>query len=560
MDMPVYLLKVSLCSGMFYLFYFLVLSRFTFFGLNRFYLLFSLLSSLIIPVLEIPVSEAQPVIGVVRNLVPQELSVGSSGKHDAGDGPVLATTSIRISPFDWTGYLMGFYYCITSFLGIRMIFAIGILTKRLQEYRKEKIGAVQVVIDHPKMKNGSFLNYIFIHRSGHTKTEVQQIFDHELTHVHKYHSVDRIFVKVIQVLLWFNPFIYLFARAIEENHEFEADREVGKSADKQLYANLLLQLSITGQGQFYHSFSKVPLQKRIVMLFNQPTPNMKKVMYVLIVPIVLISCLAFARFENKEASDSYRLVTEANMQKDTPKYRQKVMMTPEERSTREKTARKRELMLSDQGFQKKLKLIQELKDKSITVKVSDFYINKRTGRKEGYIVDYQHESIIVNSGISGNKDFNTMFSIGDELTFTVALAGIENFQSVTLVPEYLNRENGKLLVMSKNPAKLHPFLYEANKVRFADGTIAGIRKFANGKLQSADVKTEEGTVLTVNFKAGDPDLSTFKTGDAVRFRFVHEQKVADQNYLINDWVCISKDSKDYGVKNPDFFNKFYEKI
>jgi hypothetical protein len=43
----------------------------------------------------------------------------------------------------------------------------------------------------------------------------------------------------------------------------------------------------------------VPLKKRITMLFTKPTNRMKKVIYLLVVPVVLISCLAFAKLKNE---------------------------------------------------------------------------------------------------------------------------------------------------------------------------------------------------------------------------------------------------------------------
>ena len=50
-----YLLKVSACSAFFFAFYLLVLRKLTFFKINRFYLLFALLLSFVIPNLQFTV-------------------------------------------------------------------------------------------------------------------------------------------------------------------------------------------------------------------------------------------------------------------------------------------------------------------------------------------------------------------------------------------------------------------------------------------------------------------------------------------------------------------------
>ena len=180
-----------------------------------------------------------------------------------------------------------------------------------------------------------------------------------MLHVQLAHSVDRVLIKIAQILLWFNPFIYFYAQSAEENHEFEVDRALTNATDKRSYANLLLHLSVADGGTLYHSFSKVPLKKRIAMLFNQPSAKMKKVIYVLILPVVLISCLAFARLKkdgsaikkeskNKKTlpqkpkndlslfNQNEKLYAKNSIQKgfpndaDTTKYRQKLKRTPEQ--------------------------------------------------------------------------------------------------------------------------------------------------------------------------------------------------------------------------------------
>jgi len=65
----VYLLQVSACTAVFYLFYRLLLSRLTFFTINRWFLLATVFLSFIIPVLTIPVNPRQQHIAVVQQAV-----------------------------------------------------------------------------------------------------------------------------------------------------------------------------------------------------------------------------------------------------------------------------------------------------------------------------------------------------------------------------------------------------------------------------------------------------------------------------------------------------------
>jgi hypothetical protein len=52
----------------------------------------------------------------------------------------------------------------------------------------------------------------------------------------------------------------------------------------------------------------VPLKKRIAMLFTKPTNHMKKVIYLLVLPVVMLSCLAFARLKNDAPTEKYSVI------------------------------------------------------------------------------------------------------------------------------------------------------------------------------------------------------------------------------------------------------------
>jgi beta-lactamase regulating signal transducer with metallopeptidase domain len=58
----------------------------------------------------------------------------------------------------------------------------------------------------------SFLRYIFINEndfySGRLEPEVLQ---HELAHARQRHSYDILLMEILQALLWFNPFIFLYS-------------------------------------------------------------------------------------------------------------------------------------------------------------------------------------------------------------------------------------------------------------------------------------------------------------------------------------------------------------
>lgn len=303
-----YLLQVSACTAIFYAFYYLLLRRLTFFTINRWYLMATLALSFIVPVITIPVGQQYlPVMRQTVYVESQELQRPAQIVNIVKPIERFSRTTPQITlqqptlakpvSIHWADIFRMIYVLASATLFIRLILTIAKFFWNIKGKERSKLGNVKVIKGDKSFNNGSFLNYIFLNDDALSVDEIRQIVEHEVLHVKLYHSIDRLLVKVAQAALWFNPFVYLYARSIEENHEFEVDREMGKSTDKSQYADLLLHLSITGSGGLYHSFSKMPLKRRINMLFTKPTNRMKKTIYLLVLPLVLISCLAFARFK-----------------------------------------------------------------------------------------------------------------------------------------------------------------------------------------------------------------------------------------------------------------------
>jgi hypothetical protein len=91
--------------------------------------------------------------------------------------------------------------------------------------------------------------------------------------------------------------MYLFTRAIEQNHEFEVDSLLTENRNKQNYAGLLLHLSVNARELVYNNFAKTPLQQRITMLFNARSSKGKQLVYLLILPLLSLSFIAFANMK-----------------------------------------------------------------------------------------------------------------------------------------------------------------------------------------------------------------------------------------------------------------------
>jgi len=115
---------------------------------------------------------------------------------------------------------------------------------------------------------------------------------HEKAHVDQRHSLDRIFVALIQCLLWFNPAVYLWGKMIVNNHEFLADKAVTQKESNQNYTLFLLNQKMKTKNLSPYSLtSNMSNLKSRVMKMNEKKPVFKYTY--LILPIIAVATLSF---------------------------------------------------------------------------------------------------------------------------------------------------------------------------------------------------------------------------------------------------------------------------
>jgi N-acetylmuramoyl-L-alanine amidase len=282
----IYLLKVSACTVIFFAAYQFLLAKLTFFNLNRAYLLMMLVLSFSIPAVTI---ENRQEVMVASQEIPSKIAYSNDGfvEQDVVDEGNAANTTIN-----WDQVLMYGYCLVLAALVFRMLFMMARIQIQLRKHAIERSGAVILVDTKSTIKNCSFFNQIIVDASLQHE-EKNLVIKHELVHVKQWHAFDKLLVNLITALLWFNPIIYFWRNAIDHNHEFLADRETSKVADKKVYASLLLNLAMPAKNLAINSFSKLPLKNRIMMLYKEPNAKLQKLAYLAIVPVLMICCMAF---------------------------------------------------------------------------------------------------------------------------------------------------------------------------------------------------------------------------------------------------------------------------
>ncbi|RKR84794.1 N-acetylmuramoyl-L-alanine amidase [Mucilaginibacter gracilis] len=281
MELFMYLLKVTACTAAFYIFYYLLFSKLTFFSINRWYLLSALVASLVIPALHISVQtvvNAPPVSNqvTINNAAANIVAIAEPSQ------PVVVQQAV--TPINWLFIANCAYWLIAGLLVLKLCINLySILYKAVKYGQRQKS---YFVVNGQSPNNSSFFNYIFLNADGLTEAEKEQVIAHELVHVQQLHSADNLFVEIVKAVLWFNPFVYLFSRALCQAHEFEVDRRLASQYNSKSYAGLLLKLSSPGGAGLVNQFSAYGLKSRVGMLFNRPSATAKKLCYLLVLPVL----------------------------------------------------------------------------------------------------------------------------------------------------------------------------------------------------------------------------------------------------------------------------------
>ena len=288
MELFNYLLKVTACSALLFAFYLLVLRKLTFFRINRFYLLTSVLVSFLIPSLQFTIErEVVPVAEMAsQEILPQQLQLNPTTL-----APPASVDPMPIQPkpeaFDGIWLMAYVYVSIVVCLLLFAMARVWQLVKHTNAPIKEFNG-LKLVAKNEGFTNCSFFNYVFINENSLAGTALDALLAHEQVHAKQYHSVDKLLLIVAKAVLWFNPIIYLYDKALEEVHEFEADEMTSQHVGTQTYAALLLRLAVSkNDNPLIHNFVKSPIKQRIKMLFSSKSKKMKKLAYLLALPIGL---------------------------------------------------------------------------------------------------------------------------------------------------------------------------------------------------------------------------------------------------------------------------------
>jgi beta-lactamase regulating signal transducer with metallopeptidase domain len=225
--------------------YWFLLRKEKLFVFNRFFLVVSIVFSLVLPFISIPVNfkvtpqlndiiptynYVDPQISISDKIVPSDVNI--SQPYVEKKNSVISIPAILLAL-----YISGVILLLIRFL--RNIYII-IRRSKLSEIISSK--GYQIVLTNDKTGPCCFFSNIFLNKDDYLNGKIdKELLNHELEHVRQSHTVDIILIELVKIFYWFNPVHVLYERAIRINHEYLADNGViNDNSDIKSYTDKLL--------------------------------------------------------------------------------------------------------------------------------------------------------------------------------------------------------------------------------------------------------------------------------------------------------------------------------
>lgn len=283
--MLLYLLKTTFCLLLFLGFYHLVLEKEKMHRFNRFYLLGSIVFAFLVPSFIITVAPTEFVEPIA-----QELIINQADAINA------------VNEISYQSYLVGLYLLITFLLFT--YFGKNIHKVLSKTRRNEKISyySATIILLKEKVLPHTFLRYIFINKEEFKNDNSEQyILTHELAHVKQKHSLDVLFIELLQIVFWFIPIFKFYKKAVQLNHEFLADDAVIKLHENITeYQHLLLKTTAQNNNIYLASNLNYSLTKKRLLMMTTPSSK-TKILFKKLAIIPLITGFIFAFSQKVEA-------------------------------------------------------------------------------------------------------------------------------------------------------------------------------------------------------------------------------------------------------------------
>jgi len=302
-----YLLKANITLFLLYGFYFLCFRRDTFYGHIRWYLLATILSAMIFPMIDISslLSVSQSAVSFAKYVPNVDEIYQYVFVHPQISQSEYHTVDTKF--FSFVDILFWIWFIPAIIMFGRRLFQIAcIVCLSVRHSREGRI----ITIDG-NTQPFSFFGFVFLNPSLYSKDDLDEIVAHEQIHCRQGHTIDILMVETLVCVFWFNPVAWLLRLDIKQNLEYYTDRAMlAQGFDCKRYQYNLLRVSVQRNNKFpfqivnhfivNHHYNH--LKNRIVMINQSKSPRILTAKYLLVVP-VLAAVLTSLQVSNSQAGE-----------------------------------------------------------------------------------------------------------------------------------------------------------------------------------------------------------------------------------------------------------------
>lgn len=283
--MLIYILASIVSLGIFFGAYVLLLRKEPMFLFNRVFLLSSIALAYLIPLVIYAPDAFAPYFlktqanGFLYSFALPAVEITASGSGYSSFFTILGSI-----------YLLGLAFFLSRFLlRIVSIFKLGKKGIRINDEGRS------ILWNDNDIPPFSFFRTMYLPMNLKETRQVEEIIRHEQIHINSFHSFDIVFVKLIQTIFWFNPFISLIEKALRETHEFEADQAVIRSGtDPVAYTRILFEQDKAALAVILGNNFNYSLIKRRLSMFYRKNSRYARLKAAMVLPLAVCIVMAFA--------------------------------------------------------------------------------------------------------------------------------------------------------------------------------------------------------------------------------------------------------------------------
>lgn len=321
--MILFVIKSTIILVVFFSFYKFFLEKESMHVFKRFYLLGSVVLSLIIPLNKMEVPNQEIGGSEIASTNPENILGILPGDTQINYSPIETFTENQLNninpgvetrlsnwfiPFIIFIYISGFLFFLIRFVrNLHMIYAKVKHGFKIKTKENTKVLLIEKVVPH------SFLNMLFLNKYAfETKSIAPEVLLHEQTHINQKHTLDILFFEIMQIIFWFSPFYHLIKRSVKLNHEFLADQKVISLQNPvNQYQNILLQFAGSTQYPVTNNINYSLTKKRLKMM-TKHTSKVKSITWVLALIPVVLGLILFLSSKALIAQDIYIKIINKN--------------------------------------------------------------------------------------------------------------------------------------------------------------------------------------------------------------------------------------------------------